>query len=313
MGKSLCSLLATAHRPTFANTLDEARAALAEEQFDVVLADDRLPEPQGVEFLARVREETPATIRLLMSAWVDPQRLMKAINETHVFAFLEKPVTRQQLFSTLAQVSQMRLVMSERDEALRDLQDQKDRLETQVKERTQQLAEKNVQLEHLAMRDPLTSLFNRRYIEQRMEEELNRLQRYGAPFSILLFDVDDFKAVNDEEGHAMGDKVLIQVSDSLRNSVRQVDLVARFGGEEFLVVLPNTGLEAAELTGARLCREAAAGSAVPSADGRSISITISGGVTAVRADDKTWAAAVARADGALYEAKGAGKNCTRTG
>jgi len=311
VGKSLRALLSGTHQMTLASSLDEAQEMLAEGTYDVVLCDDRLPEPEGVEFLFQVRDQQPQTVRLLMSAWVDPERLMKAINETHVFAFLEKPIPRQLLLSTLGQVAQMRAVMTERDEALKDLKAQKGRLELLVAERTKQLARQNVELERLAMRDPLTGLFNRRYIEQRMEEELSRLKRYGAPFSILLFDIDDFKSVNDNEGHAVGDKVITQVAETLANSVRQVDLVARFGGEEFLLLLPNTGQDAAELTAARLCRQAADSSEILVAGGRKLSVTVSGGVTTARADDDSWATTVERADGGLYEAKDAGKNCTK--
>jgi diguanylate cyclase (GGDEF)-like protein len=313
VGKSLCALIGSAHQTTLAASLEEAKEALARETFDAVISDDRLPEPAGVEFLAQVRDQQPMAICLLMSAWVDTDRLLKAINETHVFAFLEKPIPRQLLFSTLSQVAQMRAVMRERDEALSDLKAQKGRLELLVAERTRQLAQQNVQLERLAMRDPLTGLFNRRYIEQRMEEELSRLQRYGAALSILLFDIDNFKAVNDTHGHAVGDKILKQVATTFVDSVRQVDLVARFGGEEFLLLLPNTGLEPAELTGARLCKQIAAASKVVTDDGLTVSVTVSGGVSSARADDKGWKATVERADSALYEAKAAGKNRTMTG
>ena len=313
MGRALCGQLERHHRPTLASGFVAARARLEEAGYDAVLVEDRLSEPAGVEFLAEVAVQQPQVIRLLMSASVEPQRLLKAINETHVFAFLQVPLHKPLLLSTLGQVAQMRAVMKERDAALEDLCRQRDELEEEVVKRTKQLADQNQHLEHLAMRDPLTSLFNRRYIEQRMDEELLRLQRYGAPLSILLFDIDNFKAVNDTEGHAVGDKVLIAVAGALADSVRQVDLVARFGGEEFLVLLPNTGQEAAELTGARLCRQIAGLPGVPGEKGGLVRVTASGGVASARADDKVWAAAVERADRALYAAKHAGKNCVRVG
>ncbi len=313
VGKSLCALIGGEHQTTLVANVEDAQLAIAESAYDVVLSDDRLPEPAGVEFLERVREEQPQAVQVLMSAWVDPQRLMKAINSTEIFAFLEKPIERQQLLSTLAQAGQMRAVMRERDEALVDFKEQKGRLELLVAERTRQLAMQNVELEKLAMRDPLTGLFNRRYIEQRMEEELSRLKRYGASLSILLFDIDNFKSVNDNQGHAIGDKVIVQVAKTFVDSVRQVDLVARFGGEEFLILLPNTGSEAADLTGARLCRDIAEASGVATDDGSILKVTVSGGVAAARADDTAWKDTVERADSALYEAKAAGKNCTKSG
>jgi diguanylate cyclase (GGDEF)-like protein len=308
---TLRELLRHEHEVTLASSVSEAKAALGAATFDVVLSDDRLPDPAGVELLAFVKEHHPGAVRLLMSAWVDPARLMKAINTTGVFAFLEKPVTQEQLKSTLAQSTQMLGVIRERDEALRRLEAQKAALEEQVAERTRQLSDQNQRLERLAMRDPLTGLFNRRYIEQRMDEELARLKRYGVPFSVLLFDIDNFKAVNDTYGHGVGDQVLVAVARGLVSNVRSVDLVARFGGEEFLLLLPSTPDQASALTASRLCQQVAQ---LPGLEvnGQVLGpVTVSGGATQARADDSSWKAAVQRADEALYLAKHEGKNCSR--
>ena len=157
------------------------------------------------------------------------------------------------------------------------------------------------------MRDPLTGLFNRRYIEQRMEEELSRLQRYGAALSILLFDIDNFKAVNDTHGHAVGDKILKQVATTFVDSVRQVDLVARFGGEEFGILLPHTPKDEMIFVCERIRRvvEEMHFSEMPKAG----SVTISLGALSVGASRRPRLEDVYPvADELLYEAKQSGRN-----
>jgi diguanylate cyclase (GGDEF)-like protein len=296
---------------SLARDVDEAMEQLEARLFDIALVDDRLPAAEGVELLATIRSRWPHTVRLLMSGWADPDRLLKAINEGQVFGFLEKPIAPDRLLATLSQSIQMRTIMRERDEAQQMLQRQARSLEYLVGERTRQLEERNRQLEVLATRDPLTGLFNRRYMEHRLEEELARLKRYGTPYSVVLVDVDHFKAVNDTLGHAAGDHVLVQVASSLKNNVRAVDLVARFGGEEFIVLLPNTDGEPAELTANRLRRKVASLTTPLLEDLERKAITVSAGVSAGVKGDATWKVCIERADAALYEAKDAGRNCCK--
>jgi diguanylate cyclase (GGDEF)-like protein len=137
-----------------------------------------------------------------------------------------------------------------------DLRLVKQHLEMRVAERTRELVEANRQLQHeveertraqealaeAARTDSLTGLLNRRAMSEHMEYQMGRVIRHKRPFCLLLGDLDHFKTVNDRYGHAEGDKVLIQVAGLLRSSVRQEDLVARWGGEEFLLLLPDTDL-----------------------------------------------------------------------
>lgn len=179
-----------------------------------------------------------------------------------------------------------------------------------VEQQTSLLRQRNERLEYLAARDPLTGLYNRRHLEERMALEMARLHRYGQGFSIALFDLDHFKHINDSLGHAAGDEVLKHVSGILEQSTRSVDFVGRFGGEEFLVCLPNTPLANARLTAERL-RVAIAGSTLV-LSGQEIRVTVSGGVSEVTQVDLAWQEVLERADTALYQAKASGRNCVKS-
>lgn len=162
----------------------------------------------------------------------------------------------------------------------------------------------------LASVDPLTGLLNRRALFDEAAAALVRVSASGRPLALVSFDIDHFKRVNDTHGHAAGDEVLRWVAERIRALARQDDLVARFGGEEFLVVLPGAPLERAEAYAENVRRAVAAGS-VP-CGGSAIRITVSAGCSALLAGETDLEPAIDRADSALYEAKAAGRNRVRT-
>ncbi|MGE5617000.1 MAG: diguanylate cyclase, partial [Bacillota bacterium] len=176
-------------------------------------------------------------------------------------------------------------------------------LEQQVEARTRELSDANRELERLARRDALTGLQNRMSANERLKGEFLRLRRTGEPYAILMIDIDHFKRINDTFGHEIGDGVLRQVADILLDGLRASDFLARFGGEEFLALLPATDEEGAASTAEKL-REAAAAHSFGAA-GR---LTISIGVAMAIAVDGDEDDAVRRADAALYEAKRAGRD-----
>ncbi len=157
----------------------------------------------------------------------------------------------------------------------------------------------------LSTNDGLTGLYNHVFIKSRLEQEMQRSQRYGSPLSVVVFDIDDFKEINDRFGHLAGDAVLAELSAMLRAGVRSIDSVGRLGGEEFLVVLPETDGKAATLIGDRL-RQSLSNHIFQYGD-KEITVSISGGVACLR-DDKDVGGLIGTADENLYQAKREGKN-----
>lgn len=172
------------------------------------------------------------------------------------------------------------------------------RLEARVAERTQEL-------EKLATSDPLTSVSNRRELMDRLANEMQRVERYQHPLSVLMIDLDHFKAVNDTHGHQAGDRVLIALADLLRDTCRATDTIGRYGGEEFMIILPETPLEKAHTFAERLLERVREISVA--VNGESLSITCSIGVTDFAAGE-TEEDFIDRADQALYSAKTLGRN-----
>ncbi len=165
-------------------------------------------------------------------------------------------------------------------------------------------------LEELASTDVLTGLWNRRHFFTAGATELARCRRYKSPFSMLMMDLDHFKRINDEFGHAAGDEVLRAMAALLKRNLRDVDVPARIGGEEFAVLLPSTGLEGALVAAERVRRSVEA--VRVSFDGRELGFTVSIGVAGCCAETRDLDALMKAADAALYRAKEAGRNCCRT-
>jgi diguanylate cyclase (GGDEF)-like protein len=162
------------------------------------------------------------------------------------------------------------------------------------------------QLEEQALRDPLTGLYNRRYLDDALERELVRAQREGYPLSVVLLDLDRFKALNDAHGHPAGDTVLVALGKALREQVRAGDLASRIGGEEFLLVLPNMPLAAAA---ERIDKLRARFAATEVDAGREkLRASFSAGVAACPENGTSTVDLVSAADAALYRAKQEGRD-----
>ena len=166
------------------------------------------------------------------------------------------------------------------------------------------------QLEHLAHTDPLTGLFNRRYFMMRLKEETQRSARHQTMLSVLLMDLDHFKHINDTHGHDAGDRVLQAVARAAAEITRTSDVMARIGGEEFALLLPETDREGAMHLADRM-REAVQATTIRTAEGRTVSVTASIGVATLTAYGGEPREALTLADSALYEAKRAGRNAIR--
>ncbi|MYN45126.1 diguanylate cyclase [Pseudoduganella sp. FT93W] len=206
-------------------------------------------------------------------------------------------------------ISALILALRSRRLTLDALHDERNQLEARVLQRTQELMQANAKLEQLATTDPLTGIGNRRRMTEQINRELDRGRRFGHPLSLLMADIDHFKNVNDQYGHEAGDRVIVAVAKALADGVRNIDMASRFGGEEFVLLMPETSIEVATSAAERLRQEIAA-LEVKGDKGESIHFTISIGVAMAPPDNTTDTPStlVSRADKALYQAKDAGRN-----
>lgn len=178
-------------------------------------------------------------------------------------------------------------------------------------------------LEHESITDPLTGLYNRRHMDRRLDEEVARSRRYGQPLSVVMLDIDQFKGINDRLGHLAGDYILQSIAQRLRQNLRRVDLAARFGGEEFVIIAPHTELDSALQIAEKLRGEIAQTPIVlkghehmPPCAPDELYVTVSVGVASLdlepdSRDDADFL--IQRADDALYRAKAGGRNRCEAG
>jgi len=181
-------------------------------------------------------------------------------------------------------------------------------LQQEVEKQNIQLDELNKRLNAMAITDELTGLFNRRHFLDRLREEFARSKRYQLDLSCIMFDIDNFKLINDHGGHQTGDKVLRELGTLLKRSHRTHDLAARYGGEEFILILCQTDHQGS-LQFAEQLRKNIQDHAFSDLNGQPVPVTVSIGLGCYPAPDVTQADDLVRvADGALYQAKRAGKN-----
>jgi diguanylate cyclase (GGDEF)-like protein len=267
---------------------DDGQAAwecFQQDKPDVLITDLMMPGVDGLELCRRVRAnaQTSYTYIILVTVLSDRQDIVRGM-DAGADDYLVKPL---QLFDL-----QARLIAAQR---VTDLHAELDR--------------HRAQLAHLARHDPLTGLSNRRSLDEDLEVLHARSQRYGRGFALAMCDIDRFKAYNDTHGHQAGDQALRAVAATIAGEVRGGDGVYRYGGEEFLLVLPEQTLDTA-LVAVERVRSAVERLAIPQpAAGPGGRLTLSAGIAAFSPGEPTTAQELlGRADAALYRAKSAGRN-----
>ena len=159
------------------------------------------------------------------------------------------------------------------------------------------------------MRDGLTGAYNHRHFQEALQKELGRAERRGRPLTVLMLDIDDFKAVNDQYGHPVGDAILQRIVEEIRKEIRSdMDLLARYGGEEFTVILPETPVDEGMDVAERIRRRIDERLFRPPDSSDILRVTVSIGLATYPADARTKKELIEKADAALYRAKRAGKN-----
>ena len=249
-----------------ADSADAAQLHFANREIDLILTDQKMPRVSGVQLLEWVKEHSPRTIRLMMTGFAELEETISAINQSQVFRFLLKPWQSDDLLDMLRTAAKTFILERSHTQLLDELRQVNEKLrdvnidlENRVAERTKALEEayhelehKNKMLEKLALTDPLTNLPNRRAMDRLTERELRRRERYPGALSIGLIDVDHFKQINDRYLLPGGDQVLVDLARCLHTAARTVDFVGRIGGEEFMVIAPETDMEGAIVLGERI-------------------------------------------------------------
>jgi two-component system cell cycle response regulator len=280
----LQALLAGEHEVEIEPDPADALFRVADGGHDLVVVSLGLENFDGLRLCSQVRslERTRNVPILAIAEAEDNARLMRGL-EIGINDYLIRPIDKNELLA---------------------------RVRTQIRKKryTERLRD-NMQMSiEAAITDALTGLHNRRYMESHLGTLVEQAQARGKPLTVLVLDIDFFKAVNDTHGHDAGDDVLREFAVRLKKSIRGIDLACRHGGEEFVVVMPDTDMAVATMVAERLRRRIAA-DPFPIAQGqRKVEVTISIGLAALGGADDAAASVLKRADQALYRAKRDGRN-----
>ncbi len=284
----------------------QALEKLKTEDFSAVVSDQRMPGMLGTELLAKIAEMRPLTTRLILTAFTETREILDAINRAEIYRYITKPWDNTDLVTTLKQACERSILRRENERLVEELRRVNQGLEAQVAQRTQELSQANLRLNELAMTDSLTRVANRRALFQRFQEEIDRGERYGRPIAVAMLDVDHFKTFNDMEGHVCGDEALKKIAAILSSNLRKTDFLGRYGGEEFLILMPETPINVGLETVTRL--RIAVENTLFQGKHKSAYLTISVGLSAFPQHGRTPKMLVELADSALYEAKQSGRN-----
>jgi len=264
---------------------------------DCILLDYVMPDMDGIDVLAELiadRDRPPVAGVMLTgsgSESVAVKAMKHGVHDYLVKGEMTPEILHRAIQDAIAKVNAER-EHGERYEHM-----------TQV---SQQLAEANAELTQMACKDPLTNLFNRRAMDEYLTQEHERSLRYGHLYNVIMLDIDHFKLFNDAQGHPAGDDCLRQVARSIKQTVRVADVAGRYGGEEFIVLVPHTSLDGTQTLATRI-RDAVYDLNIPHpASPTADRVTVSLGVAAGLAE--RWEDIVREADEALYRAKKTGRN-----
>ncbi len=270
------------------NSVNDAMSLLRSDTFELVVMNLRLKSDDALRFasLLRAQETTRNTPILVIAEEEDTARLAKGL-DLGINDYLMRPIDRQELMA---------------------------RARTQIRRfRYQHRLRQNYERSlTMALTDSLTGLYNRRYLTAHLSGIINQAILRGRPLAVMMFDIDYFKSINDTHGHAAGDEVLIELSKRVLGNLRSVDTVARVGGEEFVVVMPDTELSLAGIIAERLRTGVCdIHFSIRGADGKKgLVVSVSIGIAMFDPETDSADSIMRRADEALYEAKRCGRNRT---
>lgn len=253
----------------------QAVAALGLERFDLIVSDLYMPGYTGLEVIQKAREVDPEIHAVILTASATIETAIEALR-SGVYDYLTKPLESLSDFEvTVGRALEHAFLLQENKRLFAEVQ-------------------------RLAVTDSLTGLYNRHKLDEVMATEFERARRYKRPLSIIMLDMDGLKSINDTYGHPAGDVALKIVAEAIRKTIRRVDLPARFGGDEFIIVLPEVGLDIAFRIAERISENIK-----PSEDQKDM-FSLSGGVAQLREEHSSAEDFIRAVDEALYRAKRAG-------
>jgi len=244
-----------------------------------------MPEMDGIEFINEVRKNPKLSFIpiIVLTAKYNTEEDIAKLFEMGVNDYISKPFYNAELIARL-------------------------RTHAKLKIATEELLRANEELKYSATHDELTTVLNRTAIFNFLENEMHRVKRFKKSLCLLMFDIDYFKKINDTYGHLVGDFVLRTVTTIIKKNIREVDLLGRYGGDEFLIILPETNIDKAEEIAQRIHKSIETHSF--KTNKLNLKLTLSIGLAAYK-KDYTVDKFIETVDTALYEAKNAGRNCLR--
>ncbi len=262
----------------------EALLRAADEEFDAAVISMSLTDFDALRLCSQLKslEKTRMLPLMVVSELEQEERVIRAL-DMGVNDYIRRPLDRNELLARVR--TQVR----------------RKRYNVQLRDSVQQTIE-------MAVTDGLTGLNNRRYLDTHLAEMISKAKGRGKPASVVICDIDHFKKVNDTHGHDVGDEVIREFARRIKKNIRNIDLACRYGGEEFVVVMPDTDMALARVVAERIRNEVALHPFIVEEGAKQLAITVSLGVSCLEYDTDTGDVLLKRADNALYEAKRSGRN-----
>jgi two-component system, cell cycle response regulator len=252
----------------FANPINALKSITQDNFYAVVIADMKMPGLDGINFLEKVKRKSPQTTRIMITGNAELDIAIDAINKGQIFKFLTKPCLKQDLINTIEQA----------------IKNYRNRMKLQTESLT----------------DPLTGLWNRRYFNLQLIRILKTAERYKFQFSLIFIDINYFKKINDEFGHNKGDLILKTIAKLLKETCRKTDIIARYGGDEFIIIIEHNDKNGALCLVNRL-KKVVSEKYIDKK--RTINISIAIGIATYPNDAKENSTLIKIADKAMYQNK----------